>query len=332
MAGSTILSLLIGLSVAAVLIGMNDPGHVVQLLLAAGWWMPLIVALYLMQVAASAFGWAPLIVDERRPSALRLISMRWIRNAVNTLLPVVQAAGELVRAQLLARQGVAKRRVVASIAADLGSEMVSQILFSLLGLAVLLSIPHEQGNATVHWAMLGTALGAGIAALFVAAQYLGLFRLIERFLPKLAQRLGWTSLADLSGLHEAVVSLYRQPSRLWRSGSWHFLSWLIGVLESWATLHALGIEASLAEALVIESLGQAIRSAGFFVPAALGIHEGGYVLICALFGIPPDQAIALALVRRLRDILAGLPGLFAWRWSIAAGQDKPAVEGLPRSQ
>ena len=51
---------------------------------------------------------------------------------------------------------------------------------------------------------------------------------------------------------------------------------------------------------------------------ALGLQEGGYVLICALFGIPAEQAIALVLVRRLRDVILGVPGVFVWRWGVAA--------------
>ncbi|EHM03389.1 hypothetical protein HMPREF9946_00159 [Acetobacteraceae bacterium AT-5844] len=319
---SSLLSLLVGLSVAIALIATNDPASISRLLLQAGWWMPLVVALHVTQIFASAQAWAPLIDDPRRPGLLALARMRWIRGATNALLPVVQAVGELVRAQLLARKGVAQLRVIASVAADLGTEMASQIVFSLLGLAVLLLIPHAGSDDTLRWAIIGTVLGAGITGVFMAAQRWGLFRLVETMLPKLAARLGWNSLGELSGLHETVVRLYREPARFWRSGGWHFLSWLLGVLETWAALHALGVQATLAEALVIESLGQAVRSAGFFIPGALGVQEGGYVLICALFGIPPDKAIAIVLIRRLRDILLGVPGLIAWRWG-ATARPKP---------
>src|SRR5690606_34853679 len=137
------------------------------------------------------------------------------------------------RAQLLARKGVTHLRVIASVAADLGTEMASQIVFSLLGLAVLLLIPHEGSDDAMRWAVIGTLLGAGVTGVFIAAQRWGLFRLVESMLPKLAARLGWNSLGELSGLHETVVALYREPSRFWRSGAWHFLSWLLGVLETW---------------------------------------------------------------------------------------------------
>jgi len=319
--GSSALSLLVGLSIAIALIATNDPASIGHLLLQAGWWMPLVVGLHVTQIFASAQAWAPLIDDPRRPGLLALARMRWIRGAANALLPVM---GELVRAQLLARKGVAQLRVIASVAADLGMEMASQIAFSLLGLAVLLLIPHEGSDGTLRQAIIGTVLGAAITGTFMAAQRWGLFRLVESMLPKLSARLGWDLLGGLSGLHEAVVGLYRKPACFWRSGAWHFLSWLLGVLETWAALYALGVQASLAEALVIESLGQAVRSAGFFIPGALGVQEGGYVLICALFGIPPDKAIALVLIRRLRDVLLGVPGLIAWRWGASA---KPKPEG-----
>ena len=321
---STGLSLLVGLAIAGALIATNDPGEILRLLLETGWGMLAVIALHGTQIVASALGWAPLIDDPRRPGLPALARMRWIRGATNALLPVVQAAGELVRAQLLMRKGVAQVKVIASVAADLGTEMASQIVFSLLGLAVLLLIPHGGGDSTLHWAVIGTALGAAVTGVFIAAQRWGLFRVVERMLPGIAARIGWNSVGELTGLHDTVVRLYRQPGRLWRSGGWHFASWLLGVLETWAALRILGVEAGLAEALVIESLGQAVRSAGFFIPGALGVQEGGYVLICALFGIPPERAIALVLVRRLRDVALGIPGVIAWRWDVMAQRPAPS--------
>ncbi|MBP0491726.1 lysylphosphatidylglycerol synthase domain-containing protein [Pararoseomonas indoligenes] len=321
---STIVSLLIGLAIAVALIATNDPHAILHLILQTGWWMAAVLGLNVAQIFASGLGWGPLIEDPRRPGVMGLAFLRWIRVSTNALLPIVQAMGELIRAQLLVRMGVAKVRVIASLAIDLGTEMASQIVFSLMGLAALLLIPHAAGTSATFWAVAGTALGAGVTGFFIAAQRWGLFKVVETMLPKLAARVGWTSLGELSGLNDTVQHLYAQPGRLWRSGGWHMVSWLIGVVETWAAMRAVGIEAGLAEALVIESLGQAVRSAGFFIPGALGVQEGGYVLICALFGIPPDKAIALVLIRRIRDIILGVPGVIAWRLSVAGA--RPAAE------
>src|SRR5262249_48921682 len=53
--------------------------------------------------------------------------------------------------------------------------------------------------------------------------------------------------------------------------------------------------------------------AAFAIPSALGAQEGGLVLLCAVFGIPAEQAVALSLVKRAADLALGVPGLVGWQ-------------------
>src|SRR2546421_547394 len=69
-----------------------------------------------------------------------------------------------------------------------------------------------------------------------------------------------------------------------------------------------------APALVMDRLVGAIRAVVFLVPGALGVQEGGYVLLCALFGLPPGAALALSLARRGRAVLIAAPVLLSWEW------------------
>jgi hypothetical protein len=57
----------------------------------------------------------------------------------------------------------------------------------------------------------------------------------------------------------------------------------------------------------------AVRGAAFAVPGALGAQEGGLIVLCAMFGIPPEAALALSLVKRIPDVVLGVPGLLAWQ-------------------
>jgi uncharacterized membrane protein YbhN (UPF0104 family) len=66
-------------------------------------------------------------------------------------------------------------------------------------------------------------------------------------------------------------------------------------------------------ALIIESLAQAVRGAAFIVPGAIGVQEGGLVVLCAVFGIPAPMAIALSFVKRVPEIVLGIPGLLIWQ-------------------
>ena len=51
------------------------------------------------------------------------------------------------------------------------------------------------------------------------------------------------------------------------------------------------------------------RGAAFAIPGAFGAQEAGLILLCGLFEIPPDQALALSLIKRAADLVVGVPGL-----------------------
>jgi len=100
----------------------------------------------------------------------------------------------------------------------------------------------------------------------------------------------------------------------------------------------MGHPVGIGEALVIESLLHAVRGAAFAIPSALGAQEGALVVLCAAFGIPPEQAIALSLVKRAADLVLGVPGLLGWQmleWGrlMPSYRRQPAREAVnPRSQ
>src|SRR4051794_5919226 len=57
----------------------------------------------------------------------------------------------------------------------------------------------------------------------------------------------------------------------------HFFCFLMGALEVWIALRFTGHPANFVQAIILESLTNALRSAAFPVPAALGVQEGGFV-------------------------------------------------------
>ena len=304
-----VLGVLIGLGLAITLIAANDVGRVTQALVGAGWGVLLVIALRPPQTFASAMAWRALVPEDGAKTS-DYVLLRWIREGVNALLPAAGVGGDMVRARLLAQRGVSLKVASASAAVDLSLEMASQIVFALIGVAALV-LSHPGVNA-IGWTIGVTVLGAVIAGSFMASQRFGLFKLVEKGLIRASEREGWSALGDMTGLNDAVVAMYRDPRRFWTSGAWHLASWMLGVLELWAALYVLGINADWREALIIESLGQAVRGLGFAIPGALGVQEGGYLLICALFGIPPQQALAVSLIRRVRDLALGLPALAVW--------------------
>lgn len=275
----------------------------------AAWAVPPCVALHAVQLWLSALAWRGLGGGAAAP----WLRIRWMREAVNSMLPVAQIGGNLAGIRLLGQHGLALPRASAATVLDLTAEALSQALFTLLGLATLAAIGHDP--AWRPW--LGGGVGAMLAGVagFVLAQRAGLGRLIEALATRMSGFVPGLAPDALRGLQAELLRLHRDRAALARAVALHLLAWLLGVGETWLALFAMGSEAGLAAALAIESLGMAARSAGFVVPGALGVQEGGFVLACGLFGLPADAAIALSMVKRARELVVGVPGLIAWQWS-----------------
>ena len=58
----------------------------------------------------------------------------------------------------------------------------------------------------------------------------------------------------------------------------------------------------------------AARSLGFVLPAGLGAQEAGLVAVATALVVPPQDAVAMAMLKRLREVGMNLPGLVAWQW------------------
>jgi uncharacterized membrane protein YbhN (UPF0104 family) len=74
----------------------------------------------------------------------------------------------------------------------------------------------------------------------------------------------------------------------------------------------VGHPVDLTDALVLESLGQLVRSVGFALPGGLGTQESGIITGGLMVGIAPEAALAVALIKRARELAYGVPGLVAW--------------------
>ena len=294
-----------------------------QTVLAAGaetlavlWLLPGLILLHLFQLLISAQAWRALLPA---PPASRMAfhRMRLVREGIDSLLPVAQVGGEVVGAQLLARRGIPLALSAASVVVDVTLEFVSHLAFLGIGLlawAALRPAGAPAGARPGLW--LGTAaLVTAMAAGLLAAQRLGLLRLLEGLTRQIAARFPALNAVSLDGLHAAAAGLYARRSAMAASGALHLLAWALGTAESWAVLNALGLAVSWPVALVVESLGMAARSAGFAVPGAMVVQEAGFVLAAAAMGLPDSAGLALSLVKRVREVSTGVIGLALWHRS-----------------
>lgn len=320
-----------GLALFVGIISYQGVSEVAATLAVAGWGLLVVTLFHLVPVWADAVAWSRLI-EPIRPRFHRLLWARWVGESVNGLLPAAQIGGDVVKARLLMHFGVPGVTAGASVVVDLTAAVLTQIIFTGVGLGVLLTIFSEQLAVN---AVLGALLISLLATwAFFYAQQRGLFTVLVRVLKVVVGDRDWiSSLRDPKALDSAIVDLYRQDRTILTVCIWRLLGWFLGVGEVWLAMYFLGRPVSLMEALLLESLGQAIRAAGFAIPGALGVQEGGYIFLGSLLGITPDISLALSLTKRVRELLLGLPGLLSWQ--IAEGKrlwlrrEKPSKDTFP---
>ena len=267
--------------------------------------LPASLLVHVVQLSLSGLAWRTLMLPPP-PSRSIVLRARWIREALNTALPLAGIGGAVASTRMLARDGrMAMARATASLTADLTVEAAAQAPFLMASLAaVAIIVP---GRFSVGRAMLAIVpIGLGAVG-FIVAQRAGMMRLVEAG----ARRLGFGD--AMAGLHDGLMALHARRGAVLRAFVLHAVSWSLGGAEVWVILHAVGVEVTASAAFAIEGLGMAARSLGFALPGGLAAQEAGFVLACSLFGISPQEGLALSMVKRLRELVVAVSGVVVWR-------------------
>ncbi|MCW5891411.1 MAG: flippase-like domain-containing protein [bacterium] len=307
----------LGVALFTALLVHEGVGEVLAALAVGGWGLVGVALFHVAPMAADAAGWRALLAAPDRPGLGTMFFARWVGESVNGLLPAMQIGGNVAKARVLVRRGMPGATAGASVVVDVTLVMVTQIVFTVTGLVLLLL--HVGGRTIAPTAAVGLGLSVLALAGFVLAQRLGVFARGARLLTRVRGPSPLAGLVDDAvALDGRVAGLYRERGRVVAAAAWHLASWAVGVGEVWLALWLLGHPVDLLSAIILESLAQAIRGAAFAVPAALGVQEGGLLLLGAALGIAPDTALALSLTKRVRELTLGLPGLVAWQldWTV----------------
>jgi putative membrane protein len=285
-------------------------------MLVVGWWLLPITIYHLVPMFFSALSWRELLPVSSRPNVFTVTWIRWIRESINSLLPVASVGGDFASARLAHLRGVPGAQAAASMVVDTTVGVVTQLIFVIAGVALLLMRPAEHAALRVLW---GVLIGVGVffvtVAIFVLLQHKNMFEKFAKFARGLLPET-WFShfMGNASAMDDAVVLAYRSGPAFWRANLLRIVGWAAGAGEIWLVTRCLDQPLSLIDSFILESLSSGVRAAAFIVPGALGILEGGFVLFGGLFGLSAEIALAISLSKRVRELALGLPGLFAWYW------------------
>jgi putative membrane protein len=224
-------------------------------------------------------------------------------------------------ARHLSLRGMPLPEAVATVTVSTTLQTFAQIGFALYGVSLLGAHATHVSESTLRNSSL---IASAFLALQIGGFYLlqrrGFFSRLLRAAARFVGKRDWSDwMSHAQAIDAAVEVTYRRGGAVAASFGLSLVGWLVGTVEVYWILQLLGSPVSWSDALMLESIGQAIRGAAFAIPGALGVQEGGYLLLGSLLGLHAETGLALSLAKRARELLLGLPGLLYLHWAERGG-------------
>ncbi|MDF3834110.1 lysylphosphatidylglycerol synthase domain-containing protein, partial [Cupriavidus basilensis] len=304
---------LLGMLALTALVIHEGVGDVARIVTQAGWPLLLLVPFHALPLLLDAQGWRVLLKASADPGQKAGLGFLWwvatVREAVNRLLPTVSIGGELVGIRLARLRVADTTAVTASVVVEVMVTLFAQYVFSAIGVVLLMLAMHGSSQAWVI--LVGLLLSLPVPVLFaLSLRHSAIFERLEGAARRLFggdHRL--VALIDGARLDAQIRALNARHGALLAALCWQLAGLVVGALEIWFALMVLGHPVPFWQALAIESLTQAVRHVAFFVPAGLGVQEAVVMLLGHLLGVDPQVSLSLALVKRAREVLFGVPAL-----------------------
>ncbi len=317
-------SLLIGFSLLGLVVYETDLAEVWARLRQVGWvGIVVILACNLGAFLCDTMAWQLTLPSVRwNPSWFyQLWKTRMVGNAFNHVTPFASLGGEPVKVVLLKkRYGLGYRETSASLVVERTVNSIALAVFLVAGFVVMMAA----GSLPPAY-----RLAAGIGLGLLSAGIFGFF-LVQRF--KLFSRAGgWfgrkraggvlSFFATVGDVEDRLITFYtRHKLRFAAAVVLGIMGWILGAVEIYYALYFLGYTVTAADALVIEAITVLVRNTLFFIPAGIGAQDGAFVLVTQAIAGSATLGLAVALLRRFREIVWILWGLaIGWGLSLSPG-------------
>jgi putative membrane protein len=278
----------------------------------AGWGLPLVALVHLVPLTLDAASIRVMFDTTKVRCSMRdTLLAPWVGESANSFLPAGPIGGPVLMVRYLAHRGMSMRDAAAVVTVSTTVQTLAQIIFALMGMALLSAHASQSSEHAVRTPLL---LASSVLVVCLSGFYLlqrrGLFGKVMRATARFTRKRDWSQvMSEADAIDSAVQEAYGRNGRVAVSFLLSLIGWLVGTAEVYLVLQLLRFPIGLGDAMMLESLGQAIRAAGFAIPGSLGVQEGGYLLLAPLVGLRPETALALSLAKRAREVLLGVPGL-----------------------
>ena len=272
-----------------------------------GFGLLVLVGIYFVAFALDSITWQLTImgVPLNFIWTYRILKLRMVGEAFNAVIPAGGMGGEPVKASMLnSYYGINLHDGTASLILAKTINVIALVFF-LLGGFVLMIESQALSSSYVYVAGIGLlALTVGVF-FFFGIQRLSITSLTGTWISRLPiGRRVEALLLHIYDIDDRLVRFYtKTKGRFSMSLLLALVNWLLGAVEIYYTLVFLGRPITWAEAWIIEAVAQMVRAGAFFIPAAIGVQEGAFMLICGAITGSAPLGVAVSVIRRIREVI-----------------------------
>ena len=236
----------------------------------------------------------------------------WIAQTSSKFLPTGNITGEFVRYFLAKKSGQKFSEASSTVLVDLFIATFSLFLIGLLAFILIVNKKKELVFASdllyLISAMMLIFIGSLLFFLIIRK------RLLSKFI-KIIPATNYFMTNKIYSIFRLDISLYKlsfEKKSLFQAITFRIIGWIAGAFEIYVFLWIIGIDANLIDVILIESVTAIIRSVAFFIPAGLGVQEFAFVMIGSFIGYSGVISFSIAIGRRLREIMVGIPAIIVF--------------------
>lgn len=281
------------------------------------WFLP-VIGSWLVIYVLNALAFRAIIREPQLPetnlsfwAVLRLTISGY---AINYITPFVALGGEPYRIMEL-KPTLGIQKATSSVLLYSLMHMFSHVLFWLASILLIVAVVPLSDVMLAGCGILlvvGLVLGYWFINVYKKGFTVSTFRLLEKvpFIKHKAREFALKNAENLYEVDEQIRVLYSdRRDAFYASLFYEFVGRVIGCMEIYFTAHAIGMEMTLAQSLIVSSGSSLFANLIFFFPMQLGTREGGLALALRSVGLPAAQGIFIGVVLRIREIVWIIIGL-----------------------
>jgi phosphatidylglycerophosphate synthase len=309
---------LLGIGLLAYLLSKLDVHALAVNAKAIAWGLPLVIALGGLAHVVKTCAWLLTMRGERRDVTFaRAFGLRLASEAIGQLGFIGMIGGETTRVSLLG-SGVSLPAAISSVTLDRGLFILTGAVVTVSGIAGIgfaISLPHAIRLYAVALVIgLLSLLGTGAIAIQRRWPVLSASARAIAWIPGIRKWLG-SRQSTLIASEQRIAAFYHDaPWAFWSSVFLNLFCHFLAIVEVYICLRMLGSHATLAGALVMESLTKLINVVGSVNPGNVGTYEAGTMSIGKLVRLTGTQGLLLALCRRARAVFWAIIGGLCLVW------------------